>query len=116
LAHHDRVGEAAQQHDERDDDVHHADLLVIDAREPFAPQPFPSAGDRQGRENADHDQPHEGARPHDDRLVERNRRKCQFAEHALSLRAAGGVLQVEDVPSLYFAMMLWKSRGSTDEK
>ena len=29
-AHHDGVGKAAQQHDHGDDDVHHADFLVVD--------------------------------------------------------------------------------------
>jgi hypothetical protein len=34
-AHHDRVGETAQQHGERDDHVHHTDFFVIDGRQPF---------------------------------------------------------------------------------
>ena len=37
-AHHDRVGEAAQQHDQRQEHIHDADALVIDAGQPFAPQ------------------------------------------------------------------------------
>ena len=39
--HHDGIGESAQQHDDRKDDVHDADLLVIDAREPFPPEVAP---------------------------------------------------------------------------
>jgi hypothetical protein len=34
-AHHDRIGKAAQQHDDRQDDIHDADLLVIDTGEPL---------------------------------------------------------------------------------
>ena len=37
-AHHDRVAEAAQQHDERQYAIHDADPLVVDRGEPFAPQ------------------------------------------------------------------------------
>lgn len=39
--HHDRVGEAAQKHDERQNDVHDADLFVIDRCEPFPPEITP---------------------------------------------------------------------------
>ena len=47
-AHHDRVGEAAQQHDQAEDHVHDADLLVVDAGEPLAPEvaPEPELGER----------------------------------------------------------------------
>src|SRR5690606_37172792 len=47
-AHHDGVGEAAQQHDQGHDDVHDADALVVDAGQPFGPQvlPFAVVGDR----------------------------------------------------------------------
>jgi hypothetical protein len=44
-AHHDGVGKAAQQHDRRKQCVHHADPLVIDARDPFAPEIRQVAGD-----------------------------------------------------------------------
>ncbi|MNU60531.1 hypothetical protein D3C71_497250 [compost metagenome] len=39
--HHDGVGEAAQQHDDRQDDVHDTDLLVIDTGDPVVPQRTP---------------------------------------------------------------------------
>ncbi|KAG1553196.1 hypothetical protein G6F50_013067 [Rhizopus delemar] len=41
--HHDGVGKAAQQHDQRDDDVHHADALVVDGGQPFRPEVLPLA-------------------------------------------------------------------------
>ena len=41
--HHDRVGEAAQQHDDRQNAVHDADPLVIDAGEPLVPEIAPFA-------------------------------------------------------------------------
>ena len=37
-AHHDRVGEAAQQHHQREQRIHDADALVVDAGDPLAPQ------------------------------------------------------------------------------
>ncbi len=37
-SHHDRVGKAAQQHHKCQDAVHDADTLMVDARDPFAPQ------------------------------------------------------------------------------
>ena len=37
-AHHDCIGEAAQQHDQRQQEIHDADALVVDGRDPFAPQ------------------------------------------------------------------------------
>ncbi|MNQ82062.1 hypothetical protein D3C85_971040 [compost metagenome] len=50
-AHHDGVGKAAQQHDQRDDDVHHADALVVDGREPFRPEVLPLAEVGDGAED-----------------------------------------------------------------
>ena len=35
--HHDRVGKAAQQHDQRQDDIHDADAFMVDGGEPLAP-------------------------------------------------------------------------------
>jgi len=35
--HHDRIGKAAQQHHQAEDDVHDPDFFVIDAGKPFAP-------------------------------------------------------------------------------
>ena len=85
-----RVGEAAQQHDQRHDDVHHAELLVVDRGEPLAPQvaPLLEVGDQtQHRRTTDGDA---RGRDHDDRLVERNRVQTELTEHALplALRAA----------------------------
>ena len=37
-AHHDGVGEAAQQHHQRQQAIHHADPLVVDRRHPLAPE------------------------------------------------------------------------------
>ena len=34
-AHHDRVGESAQQHDQREQNVHDPDALVVDAGDPL---------------------------------------------------------------------------------
>ena len=56
-AHHGRVDEAAQQHDERDHDVHYADLLVVETRHPVEQHEAPGAevGDQgHHRERAEH--------------------------------------------------------------
>ena len=45
-AHHDRVGEAAQQHHQRQNAIHHADALVIDRRQPFTPKIGPISLER----------------------------------------------------------------------
>src|SRR5208282_3840127 len=37
-AHHDGVGKAAQQHDQRQHDIHDTDALMVDGRDPLAPQ------------------------------------------------------------------------------
>src|SRR5215204_371810 len=80
--HHDRIGEAAQQHDDRQNNVHDADFLVIDAREPFPPEITPLAivGDRaEKRTAADHDK-REGL-PND--RVEGDRREGQPSKDEL---------------------------------
>ena len=41
--HHDGVGETAQEHHKTEDHIHDADLLVIDAGEPFLPEIAPQA-------------------------------------------------------------------------
>jgi len=37
-AHHDRVGEPAEQHEQRQHDVHDADALMINQTDPLAPE------------------------------------------------------------------------------
>ena len=79
-AHHDRVGEAAQQHDNAEHHVHDADALVIDAGEPLAPEIAPElvvADRRQQRGAADR---HRDEGGDDDRLVQRQRFEREPAE------------------------------------
>ena len=72
--HHDGVGEAAQQHHHRQQRVHHADPLVIDAGDPFLPEIGQMAlDDDPGQNRQDRDQ-HDGARDQRDRLIERESR------------------------------------------
>ena len=56
--HHDGVGKAAQQHHHRQQRVHDADSLVVDAGDPFAPEigqvPFDDDPAQDG-ENAERD-------------------------------------------------------------
>jgi ribosomal protein S8E len=79
-AHHDAVAEAAQQHDEPEDDVHDADALVVDRRKPLVPQIRPRPLQRDHAENTTDEQDHERHRAHDDRLVERDRAPGELAE------------------------------------
>ena len=54
-AHHDRVGKAAQQHDQPQQHVHDADALVVDAGQPLAPQIGPPALYGDEREHGQND-------------------------------------------------------------
>ncbi|MNY04712.1 hypothetical protein D3C86_1374050 [compost metagenome] len=47
-AHHDGIRKAAQQHDQRQDDVHHADALVVDGADPLFPEVGPFVVVRDG--------------------------------------------------------------------
>jgi len=82
-AHHERVGEAAQQHHDAEDHVHDADALVVDGGEPLAPQIAPEAeiGDAGEQRDAAERDHHEGA--DEDRLVERQRIDAETAEDEL---------------------------------
>ncbi len=87
-AHHDRVGKAADQHDQPEHEVHDADPLVVDAGQPLAPQIGPPAlpGD-QGQNGQNHDN-HQQRRAHRDGLVKRDRGPGQLAQHVSSPNAA----------------------------
>jgi hypothetical protein len=81
--HHDRVGKSAQQHHQRENDVHDADLLVVDARQPVAPERPPEAviGDEPDQRDAAE---RDGEKGHDeDRLVIRDRVEGKPAEDEL---------------------------------
>ena len=95
-AHHDGVGEAAQQHHQRQQRVHDADPLVVDAGDPFAPQ----IGKMSLHENPGQD-PEDGegddaGRDHRDRLIEGNGRPTQFTEHRR--------LPIEERPAWLFVL------------
>ena len=82
-AHEERIGEAAQQHHQRENDIHDADLLVVDGGEPVAPQRTPPAhiGDEAQQSDTtdgDADERHE-----QDRLVIRNGFESQSPEDEL---------------------------------
>ena len=73
-AHHDRVGEAAQQHDEGEQRVHDADPLVIDAGDPFMPEIRQMAAQHDPGDDAKDHEGHDGGGDHRDRLIEGDRR------------------------------------------
>jgi hypothetical protein len=70
-AHHECIDETAQQHQNRHDDIHHADFLVINGRQPFTPEIAPLLEVAQREDDGEHDDGHERGRHHDDRLIER---------------------------------------------
>ena len=79
-AHHDRVNKAAQQHDQGQHYIHHADPLVVEAGDPLCPKIPPCA-------QPGHDAKHRDGRTHGDsgprdghRGIERQRVKGQTTE------------------------------------
>jgi hypothetical protein len=57
--HHDRIGEAAQQHHHREQDVHDPDPLVIDAGDPLPPKVGePSLQGNPGEDAYEHEADH----------------------------------------------------------
>ena len=83
-AHHDGVGEAAQQHDDAEDHVHDADALVVDAGEPLAPEiaPQPEVGD--GAEHDGATERNTGKGRNQDGFVQRQRVRASAARKSLS--------------------------------
>jgi hypothetical protein len=79
-AHHDCVREAAQQHDQCQDDIHDADALMIDGGNPLAPEVGDVTLECDPRKDGDDGHDHDAYRAHDDRLIEGNRTPVQFAE------------------------------------
>ncbi|KAG1198591.1 hypothetical protein G6F35_012620 [Rhizopus arrhizus] len=67
--HHDGVGKAAQQHDQRQDDVHGADALVVDGGDPLGPDVPPLAVVRHGGHQGQAEKNDDPQRAHDDGLV-----------------------------------------------
>src|SRR6201999_4574760 len=87
-AHQHGIRESAHEHEKRQRNVHDPDALVIDARNPFAPQIWPPAFDRYQPQYAKNDESDGAGRDHDHRLVERNCRPGEPAEHTKVLAAA----------------------------
>ena len=89
-AHHDRVGEAAQQHDQAEDHVHDADALVVDGGEPLVPEVAPEAEVRERGEDREAAERHDDEGDDQDRLVQRQRGPGQPAEEKAGLDGGGG--------------------------
>jgi hypothetical protein len=78
--HHDGIGEAAQQHHQCQNAIHHADAFVIDGSQPFAPQIRPMATHRDPKQNQENGEDHQGRREQRDRLIEGDDVPGEFAE------------------------------------
>src|SRR6185437_4609492 len=80
-AHHEGVGEATQEHHQRQQHIHDADALVVDARDPLAPE----VGDVTLEGNPDQDRAERGKNgPAGDegyRLVQRNGLQTELTPH-----------------------------------
>ena len=57
-AHHERIDKAAQQHQQREQQIHDADALVIDAGDPFVPQIRQIASDDDPEDDGEHGDDH----------------------------------------------------------
>ncbi len=79
-SHHDRIGEAAQQHEHRQNDVHDADALVVDRGDPLAPEIRHVSFQRDPAKDGYYAQDHAARGTHDDRLVEWNCVPAELAE------------------------------------
>jgi hypothetical protein len=79
-AHHDCVGEAAEQHDKGQQNVHHADTLMIDGCDPLAPQIRHVSLERDPSKHGNDGQNHQSRREHHDRLVKRDRAPAELAK------------------------------------
>ena len=79
--HHESVGESAQQHHHREQDIHDPDAFMVHAGNPLAPKiGYPSFhGDP--CENAENHENDHGRRDQRDRLVKRNSRPSELAPH-----------------------------------
>ena len=100
-AHHDRVNEPAQQHDRGQRHIHDADVLMVDAGDPFAPQIRDPALDRDESEHAENHDDDEGAREQRNGLVERNGAPAQLAEHLVPLPHTGARIGLGDWPGTW---------------
>ena len=78
--HHDGVGKAAQQHDQREDDVHDADALMVDRGEPLSPEIRHVTLEGDPPKDQHDGQDHATRCAHDDGLVERDRAPIQLAK------------------------------------
>jgi hypothetical protein len=79
-ADHHPVDEAAEQHDQADQDVHHPDLLVVDRGQPLAPYVADLAVVEHRHDHADAGERGEAEGADDDRVVIGNRRCRQPSE------------------------------------
>ena len=79
--HHQRVGKAAQQHHHREQRVHHADPLVINAGDPFIPKIRQMALDDDPDQHGEDPDQHHRTREQRDRLIEWDRGPGQLTEH-----------------------------------
>jgi hypothetical protein len=77
--HHDGVEEAAQEQDQRQQHVHHADALVVHAGQPLTPEIGPPLFPRDEAQDRRHAEDDEQRRRHHDRLVKRDRSPGQLA-------------------------------------
>ena len=80
-AHHDGVDEAAQQHQQSQQDVHDANALVIDAGDPLIPQIWNPAFDANPYEGAQQNQHDNRAGDERNRLIEGDGVPTELAEH-----------------------------------
>jgi len=69
--HHEGIGKATQKHDNCQNDVHDADLFMVDRRDPLAPEVSPQTEVGQTTDNGDATHNHTQKRHKNDRIMEK---------------------------------------------
>ena len=92
--HHHGIDEAAHQHDQRQRHVHDADLLMVEARQPFGPQIAPLAEPGDERNHAKCAEHSDQCAAHGDATVKRQGVNRQLTEHVSSLRTGWGAVAI----------------------
>jgi hypothetical protein len=88
-AHHQRIDKAAQQHQQREQQVHDPDAFVIDAGDPLVPQIRQIASDDDPEEDGEHGEDHDTAGDKRDRLTPGDRIPGELTKHVSELLLLG---------------------------
>ena len=89
-AHHERVDNTTQQHQQREQQVHDPNAFVIDAGDPFVPQIRQIASDDDPEDDGKHGDDHDPAGNQRDRLTPGDGVPGELAKHVSALLLRSG--------------------------